>query len=445
MNRAESQDACDELSRHLSGLFPGAACSPLDKAAIEAAWGALQDTRPDKQVKWFEADRRLLIPIVDPASRSLASGVELRFDRKIDPLELRLAKAITWVFNGDLKLAPRLGADQELWLSLQQTRFSRAIGRYTSFKTDVLVRWLRSIENAATLKYEGTSFSIRLLLCVKLSHVTSAQRFEVSQLTQPIPAAKALFSSKWIRALSQSGDINLVAKTSNVCIVGILRPLPRLAPAGLSLAPHSSLTDFCDRTHSKTIAFVASPAGDLFVACPNGGTFLKRQGHWHFLNYVAVVALLRRHIGSNAELLAQAVLNLSYERKGALFVIPSPHVPLQAIVPDAGAPGRANEELRTFAATLSLCPDDLSLIQDIAAIDGAVVISPDSSVLDCSCMISRPDPEALANTGFEVVQQFDGARTTAAWNASIHGLAIKVSEDGPVTFWERGQKVFALG
>jgi hypothetical protein len=31
------------------------------------------------------------------------------------------------------------------------------------------------------------------------------------------------------------------------------------------------------------------------------------------------------------------------------------------------------------------------------------------------------------------------------WNASVHGLAIKVSDDGPVDAYERGQLVFHSG
>ncbi len=444
MNRASSRETIEELARHFTGLFPEAQCSILDTEAIRNAWGTIERVRLDKQIKLTETSSQLLVPLVDPSTNNLLAGLKLAFDRPLDKTETQVARALTRVFNADIKTAPRLEADRELWLSLQQTRFSRAIGRYASFGTDIVVRWLRSIENATTLKYEGKSFSIRLLICRKADHATCSGLFSLVSFTQPVPALKALFGTKWIRALSQSEDISLLALTSNVSIVGVLRPV-QASEADITLAPHVSLAALCGASFSKALAIVASPSGDLFAVCPNGGTFLKRQGHWHFLNYAAITSLLQRHLGCHANLLAQMALNLAYERRGALFVVLREGTLASDLVPDSRLAGRANEELREFASTLSLSSDDCSIIQDIAAIDGAVVIAADGSVIDCACMVSRPEQAALKRVGLTTVQQFDGARTTAAWNASIHGLAVKISEDGPITFWEDGLLVLSVG
>lgn len=60
-------------------------------------------------------------------------------------------------------------------------------------------------------------------------------------------------------------------------------------------------------------------------------------------------------------------------------------------------------------------------------------------------MVGEPSPAALTPVGLESLERFGGARSTAAWNASVHGLAIKVSDDGPVDAYEYGRPVFHSG
>jgi hypothetical protein len=69
--------------------------------------------------------------------------------------------------NSDIASAPFFPDDNELWLALQQSRFARAIGRF--FPTEAFMRWLRVVENASSLRYEGSTFAARLLITKKLS------------------------------------------------------------------------------------------------------------------------------------------------------------------------------------------------------------------------------------------------------------------------------------
>jgi hypothetical protein len=80
-----------------------------------------------------------------------------------------------------------------------------------------------------------------------------------------------------------------------------------------------------------------------------------------------------------------------------------------------------------------------------AAIDGAIVLSKTGKVLDSACMIGEPSPTDCAAVGKKGLQRFAGARTTAAWNASIFGVAAKISEDGPITVFEYGNVIQQLG
>ena len=60
-------------------------------------------------------------------------------------------------------------------------------------------------------------------------------------------------------------------------------------------------------------------------------------------------------------------------------------------------------------------------------------------------MIGEPTTPECVAAGQNAMQRFPGARTTAAWNASIFGVAIKISEDGPISIFERGEVILQLG
>ena len=59
-------------------------------------------------------------------------------------------------------------------------------------------------------------------------------------------------------------------------------------------------------------------------------------------------------------------------------------------------------------------------------------------VLDVACMISEPNIDNLTTHNKQKLKKLFGARSTAAWNASISGIAIQVSEDGPITVYKHG-------
>ncbi len=59
-------------------------------------------------------------------------------------------------------------------------------------------------------------------------------------------------------------------------------------------------------------------------------------------------------------------------------------------------------------------------------------------------MVKPAPDEVLREHGFGRAQSADGARTSAAWRASFSGIAIKVSDDGPITIWRDGVRLTHL-
>lgn len=447
MNRCDSPQAVTELSRHLSSLFSEAQCQELNKSQFVQAWGAINGQRLDKQVQWNNAAQTLLAPVVDPGTGCATGGVSMKFRRKIDESDLRVAKLLTQVFNGDIAIASDIDVHKELWLTLQQTRFSRAIGRFSSLSTDMVVQWLRSIENATSLRYEGNTFATQLVLARTKSDVQANNFIEIMPFENAIPRADALFSSKWVRTLSYGGNIGLIGTSKKRGIIGIFQPKSGMIAPTKKGCPHSRLANLCASVDFSALVMVASEAGDLFVVCQNGVTFLKRQGHWHYINYMAITAVLERHLSSDiASVLLQVILDQSFEKKGALFFVHDGLKDIGDVVTDYDKPRRPNEELRDFCINLTLDrPSHIDIIRSISTIDGAIVMDKDGAVIDCAAMVAKPAMAALTAKGISTYGSFPGARSTAAWNASLYGLGIKISEDGPITIFEYGKKVLEIG
>ena len=160
--------------------------------------------------------------------------------------------------------------------------------------------------------------------------------------------------------------------------------------------------------------------------------------------------------GGLALRLFQAALNLSEERKGALFVLlrdpdasmPQLIAPADRIVedivaddphdPDNLSPRLAKRALHHVVRGRSLLDIDASVLEALAGLDGAVVTDHDGRLLTFGAIL-RINAEALKFT-----RAVEGARTLAALAASYHGPVLKVSEDGFLTMYLAGRRVWEL-
>ncbi|MCS6626942.1 diadenylate cyclase [Roseibacterium beibuensis] len=140
------------------------------------------------------------------------------------------------------------------------------------------------------------------------------------------------------------------------------------------------------------------------------------------------------------------IADMSYERKGALFVFCDDQRSIGRMVPDHGKGDRTNKPVRNFARRLNMADvGHQTILRNVAAIDGAVVVGRDGHVLDAACMVATPSAADLTGAGFSSPKTFAGARTTAAWNASLYGTSVKVSEDGPISVFRAGKLILSIG
>jgi hypothetical protein len=229
--------------------------------------------------------------------------------------------------------------------------------------------------------------------------------------------------------------------------------------------------DPCPRTyvsHAKAtrsgghVCVVLTPSQEIKVFARGVLMFAFSDARWRLLDIPAKFASWCDAVSPScagrdlARRLFQAALNLSEDRKGALFVVlRDPGVSVEQLIapadriveevaaddpqdPDNLSPRLAKRSLHHVVRGQCLLGVDAAVLESIAGLDGAVVTDPDGRLLTFGAIL-RIAPDAL-----KVARAVEGARTLAALAASFHGPVLKVSEDGFVTMFLGGRRVWEL-
>ena len=189
--------------------------------------------------------------------------------------------------------------------------------------------------------------------------------------------------------------------------------------------------------------------------------FSFSDARWRLLDIPTKFAVWCEAVGRSgwpdlAESIFRAALNLSESRLGALFVVlrdPEHSVPQLIASPDQIStevvaddpqdpenlsPKHAKRALHHVVRGMNLADLEPSVLEAIACLDGAVVTDHDGRLLTFGAIL-RIAPESL-----ELGRAVQGARTLAGLAASLHGPVLKVSEDGYLTMFLKGRRVWEL-
>jgi DisA bacterial checkpoint controller nucleotide-binding len=209
------------------------------------------------------------------------------------------------------------------------------------------------------------------------------------------------------------------------------------------------------------VCLVLTPAQEIKVFAGGTLAFSFSDGRWRLLDIPSKFAIWCEAVSCArmpglAAAIFQAALNLSESRHGALFVVlrdPEHSVPQLLSLPDQIpsevladdpedpdnlSPKHAKRSLHHAVRGMTLADLDPSVLEAIASLDGAVVTDLDGRLLTFGAIL-RIAPETL-----ELGRAVQGARTLAGLAASLHGPVLKVSEDGYLTMFLKGRRVWEL-
>ncbi len=352
------------------------------------------------------------------------------------------------VFNEDIKHAPSCHQNHELWQVLRQSQFQRAIARLSWFNPLHASSWIREFESAQFYTYEGR----RVSLCVLMSgNVANAQKQLGSKYVAfhgSMDFQRVIHGEKWVRSVIEGKRAMLLGNGKSGVIVGIaVVPFPGEFVEKQEYAPHYSFVGLQGLMGTRDLLLAATGDSDIVIMLGNESCFQRMQGKWHYRNFGHLERIISNYVVNMPTVvrreLIRSVLDLSYEKKGAIFLIANSKRKVGSVVTDYNERNKVNILLRSALRGLSLTEwDHRSIILSAAGTDGATLLTKTGKIIDLACMIETPSTELLSTHGFDKPKKFSGARTTAAWNASFHGLSIKVSTDGPIELYKDGNLIY---
>jgi hypothetical protein len=205
------------------------------------------------------------------------------------------------------------------------------------------------------------------------------------------------------------------------------------------------------------VCLVLSPNQEIKLFERGVQAFAFAHGRWRILDPVSKYTVWRAAVGHDgvARVLYQAALDLAEARVGGLLVVVddpaaavgrliAPHDLLTDADPD-GPPAEltpgdplAKRALHYLARGRAVTALDPPVLEALAGLDGALVTDRDGRLVAFGAIL-RHDPSFLPGP-----VTAEGARTTAATVASHFGPVLKVSEDGVVSCFLDGSRVWDL-
>jgi DNA integrity scanning protein DisA with diadenylate cyclase activity len=171
------------------------------------------------------------------------------------------------------------------------------------------------------------------------------------------------------------------------------------------------------------------------------------DGKWRLVDARHRYEMWKNAVGNAAvaERLFSVALNLAESRRGALFVVLKDAASAAALVSATDRLEHVDHEGATSKDQLHYLRRDRNalevpsaVLENIARIDGAVVLCGDGNLLAFGAILHHHSTEEALNRSVE------GGRTNAAIAASHYGTVLKISEDGLTSMFRGGQCLWEM-
>lgn len=206
------------------------------------------------------------------------------------------------------------------------------------------------------------------------------------------------------------------------------------------------------------VCLVLSPNQEIKLFAEGMQVFAFAHGRWRILDPAAKFAVWARAVGESrlARTLFQAALDMAERRQGGLFVVvDNPPAAVGRLIArhdllsDEPAPGPppeltprdplARRALHYLARGRAAADLDPAVLEALASLDGALVADRSGRLLAFGAILRQDAASDLPGLVLA-----EGARTSAAVVASLYGPVLKVSEDGLVSCYLAGGRVWEL-
>lgn len=285
------------------------------------------------------------------------------------------------------------------------------------------------LRHLAEQSYENKSLTFGLLICRDGANKSPIAVFPFD-----------FFEKKRYRALSD-GFRTAFRVTSSGKLLG-LRDLRQMGVKGNQTHFYPEWCEYiAEASSAGTCGICLTRQGDILVFDSGNLRFTYRVGRWQYWNHRHVCDLFRnrarvQHVPRSVlpkvvKNIYRTALDVSFRRSGALFVLLRNRANKRKLVIEGDAIGDGNRESLHQAFDESLgraTVNQLSrvLLTELAGLDGGVVLDNKGRLLAYGAVLKTSGHFSPS----------EGSRTKAAISASRYGIAVKVSSDGDITFYE---------
>jgi hypothetical protein len=297
----------------------------------------------------------------------------------------------------------------------------RVISRFlpTNKGRSTLEQAIQDFEALASQTYEGHSVVAAL-------GMTGSSGYGAVKL-------EALWREDFSRVLSNGFDSMYVCGCDGR--VFNVKYLPHPPRVGFSPYRLGSIAAWCG--NAQRVAIVLNRSGEVLVFKEKKLRFAKRRGAWRYYAHESVVQRLGVGNAGLRRAVYESSLDVSFARTGGCLAVLTTkgHSKLGDVLDSRDLV--TNAQLPRTKLLRSTLRKPFQLLdrrqrQELLSMDGATVLTHNGEVVAAGSIVRVPS----GSTG--------GGRTAAARQLSKHGLAIKVSADGPITGFRNRKEIFSL-
>ena len=240
-----------------------------------------------------------------------------------------------------------------------------------------------------------------------------------------------------------NGTSAIYVTDSKLFVLGVLKIQHDTTEGTVDKLWGESVAKALESASQNSFAIIANNSLEVEIITQRNDRFIWRRGAWKLFSEDSFINFLSPTIEeSTAKLIAKISYSMSKTRHGTILLIPDDETSyidgfLQRPVTDeTSSPSRLTQWIISTITkqNISTLLTNRDII-NILSTDGTTVFNKRGLLINTGIMAKITDESQLHG----------GARTAAAKSASQHGRVVKISEDGPIEFYYKGDLICTIG